>query len=478
MRRVAPATALVLAACAGLVAALLVRAPAPAVVALGALVAAWRLRATAALVAVAALAGWWWGTVRVDALARSALGGQVGRGGDALVETVAPARAGPFQIRVVGRVLRLDGSPVGERALLELPPHGRPPPQGTRLAILGVLVAPKGPQDGFDERAWLAHQGIHAVLRAKAWRVVGERTGLAATADVLHRTLARGLAGSGTGRAVADGVLLGDDGDLSDAVRNDFRASGLYHLLAVSGQNVAIVAGTLLGLAWLLGLPRIAGHVLALAGIGGYVLAVGAQPSVVRAGIAGALASLAFLTGTLRDHWHALALGALVLLAWNPWNLLDAGFQLSFAAVVSIFMLAPRMLRRLVGYPLPRTTRLLLAVSCACTVATAPISWIQFHRISLVAVPANLVADVAMAPLLVLALAAAALAPVSPSGAHVLGLGATWLGVYVAACAHVFAALPCAQVTTTRGLVLLLLVVTAACLCLRRWRPPSSSPST
>jgi competence protein ComEC len=476
--RIAPATSAVLAACGGLVAALLVHAPSPAFVVLGVLVAAWRLPAAATVLAVAALAGWWWGSVRVDALGHSVLASEIGRGGDIEIETVAPARAGPFQIRVIGRVLRLDGRPVGERVLVELPPHGRPPPQGARLATIAVVAAPKGPQDGFDERAWLGHQGIHAVVRAKAWRVVGARSGLTATPDVLHRTLARGLAGSGTGRAVAAGVLLGDDGDLPDGVRVDFRTSGLYHLLAVSGQNVAIVAATLLGFAWLLGLPRAAGHLLALVGIGAYVLAVGAQPSVVRAGIAGALASLAFLAGTLRDHWHALALGALVLQAWNPWNLLDAGFQLSFAAVIAIFTLAPRIAHRLEGYPLPRATRLLLAVSCACTVATAPISWIQFHRISLVAVPANLVADAAMAPLLVLALAAAALAPVSPAGAHVLGLGATWLGAYVAACAHVFASIPGAQITTTRSLVVLLLAVTAACLCLRRWRPPSSSPST
>jgi competence protein ComEC len=476
--RVAPATIAVLAACAGLVLALVIHAPPTLDVALGGALALWRLpRATALLVALS-LAGWWWGSVRVDALARSVLAARIGRGGDMLVETTAPARSAAFQIRVVGRLERLDGEEVGEHVLLELPPHGRPPPQGARLAILGVLVAPKGPQDGFDERTWLARQGIHAVLRAKTWRVVGARSGIAATGDVLHRALARGLAGSGPGRAVADGVLLGDDGDLSAQVRDDFRASGLFHLLAVSGQNVAIVAATFLGLAWLLGLPRVAGHVFALAGIGAYVLAVGAQPSVVRAGVAGALASLAFLLGALRDHWHALALGALVLLAWNPWNLLDAGFQLSFAAVASIFTLAPRIASRLDGYPLPRTTRLLLAVSCACTVATAPISWIQFHRISLVAVPANLFADVAMAPLLVLALAAAALAPLSPPGAHFLGLGATWLGAYVAACARVFAAFPGAQVTTSRGLLLVLLAVGATCLCLRRWRRPSSSPST
>jgi competence protein ComEC len=357
--------------------------------------------------------------------------------------------------------------------LVELPPASRAPPQGSRLAVLGVLAAPHGPRSGFDERTWLARQGVHIVLRAKRWRVVGARSGVGATGDRLRGWLARGLAGSGEGRAVANGVLLGDDGGLSASVRDDFRASGLYHLLAVSGQNVAIVAGAALGLCWLLGLPRLVGHLLALAAIGAYVLAVGAQPSVVRAGVAGALASLAFLAGVLRDRWHALALGALVLLAWNPWNALDAGFQLSFAAVLAIFLLAPRIERRLAGYPLPRATRLLLAISCACTLATAPVSWLQFHRISLVAVPANLLAAAGVAPLLVLALAGAAIAPLSAAGAHALGLAANALGAYLAFCARVCAALPGAQITSDRGLVLLLSAVGAA-LCLWRWRRTSS----
>jgi ComEC/Rec2-related protein len=476
--RIAPQTCAALAACAGIVLSLVVRAPAPWLLAAAALALVARARAGVALLAAVALAGWWWGSVRVDALAKSAFAHELGRGGDALVEVVAPPRHGAFELRVVVRVLRFDGARSDERVLAELPLSSRAPPQGARLAILGVLKAPRGPQDGFDERTWLARQGIHAVLRAKAWRVVGARSGLAASGDVLRRRLANGLAGHGTGRAVAAGVLLGDDGDLSDGVRNDFRASGLYHLLAVSGQNVAILAGAVLGLAWLLGLPRVAGHLLGLAAIGAYTLAVGPQPSVIRAAVAGALASVAFLAGVLRDRWHALVLGALVLLAWNPWNLLDPGFQLSFAAVVAIFVLAPRIERRLEGYPLPRRTRLLVAVSSACSLATAPVSWIEFHRISLVAVPANLVADAAVAPLLVLALAAATLAPFAPGGAHVLGLGATELGAYVALCAHVFARIPGAQVTTTRGLALLALAVTAACLCLRRWRRPSSSPST
>jgi competence protein ComEC len=103
------------------------------------------------------------------------------------------------------------------------------------------------------------------------------------------------------------------------------------------------------------------------------------------------------------------------------------------------------------------------------------VSWLQFHRLSLVAVPANLVAAAAVPPLLVLALAAAALAPLSLGAAHVLGLGATALGAYLAFCARAAASLPGAQITTTPGL-LVLLALTGAALCL--WRCRSSSPST
>jgi ComEC/Rec2-related protein len=108
-------------------------------------------------------------------------------------------------------------------------------------------------------------------------------------------------------------------------------------LLAVSGQNVALLAAGVLGAAWLLGLSRVIAELGAVAAIGAYVLAVGAQPSVVRAGVAGALGSLAWLTARGRDRWYFMLLGALVLLAWNPYDILDAGFQLSFAAVGAIW---------------------------------------------------------------------------------------------------------------------------------------------
>jgi competence protein ComEC len=273
---------------------------------------------------------------------------------------------------------------------------------------------------------------------------------------------------------VLSGVVLGDDQAVPQSLRDDFRASGLYHLLAVSGQNVAFVAGGALVLAAAFGIPRLLAELCALGGIAAYVLAVGAQPSVIRAGIVGALGSFAWLAARQRDRWHFLLLAAFVLLAWNPYTLLDAGFQLSFVAVASIFVLVRPLVRVLEGYPLSPWLREAIAVSTACGVATAPILWLQFHAVPLLAVPANAIAAPAMAPLLGLALSAALLDPVAPGAATALAGLAGWCAAWLALCAHAIGSLPFAQVSSTRGGVAL-----AACALLasayawRRWRSSS-----
>ena len=410
-----------------------------------------RARAVVAVAALA-LAGWWWGSARLDALDRSVLLPRVGTAERALVETTAPVRRSRFAFRVFARVLRFGDLRPHELVLLQLP-VGRAPPQGSRLELLGVLALPRGPDRGFDERGWLRRQGVHVVLRVDRWRRVGARGGLGGVADALHARLARsvdhGLAGER--RGVVEGVLLGEDDSLSDSLRRAFRASGLYHLLAVSGQNVAFVAGGVLALAWALGLPRLLGELGAIGGIVAYVLAVGPQPSVVRAGIAGLLGSLAWLSARQRDRWYALLLGAFALLAWDPYVVRDPGFQLSFAAVVSIFTLVPRLRRALEGWPLPNTLADAIALSTACGAATAPVSWLQFHAVPLLTVPANAAAAPAVGPLLWLSFAAVAVAPAAPGVASAIGWVNGWFAAYLATCARVVAAVPGAQLRSGRA---------------------------
>ena len=449
MTRLLPAHVVALACCAGLAVADGVRLHAPlaacaVLVAVAGAVAAPRGLVVAA--AVALVGAGWWGTVRLDALDRSALVSRIATAGRIVAVTTADARAGTYDQRQFARTERVDGERVQERVELELP-LGRAPPQGAVVSLLALVKAPRGPSHGFDERTWLRRQGVHVVLRVDEWTVVGHRGGLGGLADRLRAWLRRasspGLAGER--RALVEGVLLGDDGGLSDNLKLAFRRAGLYHLLAVSGQNVVLLASGVLALALAVGVRRTGGHVGAIAAIGAYVLAVGPQPSVIRAAIAGVAVSAAWLLGRLKDAWHVLLLAAVVLLAWNPYTLFDAGFQLSFAAVLAIFLLGGPITRALEGYPLPARLRPIVAISAACTIATAPLLWLQFGRVPLYGLVANGLVELAVAPLRGLAVAAAAVDPFMPPVAAALAWLNGWVAAYIAACARIVAALPGAQ---------------------------------
>jgi competence protein ComEC len=442
--------------CAGLAAALVVpvHGHAFALAAVALAVGGPLVRGTHRLVALAlalGLAGAWWGTARLDVLDASSLAPRHGEAGLARVEVTGPARSGRFALRVPVRVRSFDGHAVDEPARLELP-LGRAPPQGAILQVVATIELPRPAEEagGFDEAAYLRRQGVHVVLEAGFYRELGRRGGAHGLVDRLRERLAGSIAPGldGERRALVAGVVLGEDDRLSEPLRDDFRASGLYHVLAVSGQNIAyVVFGTLL-LAWLAGLPRWAGHLVALVGVLGYTCAVGWQPSVVRAGIAGALASLAWLASRPADRWYFLLLGACVLLAVNPYSLLEPGFQLSFAAVAAIFVLVPRLERWVERYPIPRPLADAAVVSAACGLVTAPILWLQFGTVPVYAVLANALGGPVVAPLLGLALVCAALDPLLPSAAAALAWANGWLAAYLAWCARTVAELPHARVSS------------------------------
>jgi competence protein ComEC len=453
--------ALALTLCLGLAAGNAVRLPhelgVVTVVVLGGVAAGTPSPARIAVLACALVAaGWWWSTVRLDALDRSVLVTHVGESGWSRAVVTGPARRGSFALRVPAKLEGFGRLRVRESILLELP-LGRAPPQGARVELVTRIALPRPPSNGFDERSWLRRQGVHVVAHGGRWRRVGRRGGLPGVADRLHLRLARTIAPGLTGerRGVVAGIVLGEDEGLSPELRDRFRASGLYHLLAVSGQNVAFLALGVLLLARLVGIGRRPAEVAVLAVIAAYVLAVGWQPSVVRAGVAGWLASLAWLSARPRDRWYFLLVGAIVLLAWNPYSLLEPGFQLSFAAVCAIFLASERLQRRLEGYPLHRALREVVAVSFACGLATAPIVWLQFGAIPLYTVPANALAFPVVSPLLGLGLATALLAPILPGAAVGIAWANGWLAAYLAGCARVVGGLPHAQITSWAGLALL-----------------------
>ena len=168
MRRVLPAHVVVGAAVAGLAFANATRiGPAGALVgaAAAALVTLRLHRASplpAATVFVLVLA-WGWGSARLDALDRSVLAAEVGRAGRFVAVVTGEARVGRYAQRLPARVRTFEGHAVAERVELDLP-LGRAPPQGAIISTLAVVRAPRGSQNGFDERRWLRRQGVHVVL--------------------------------------------------------------------------------------------------------------------------------------------------------------------------------------------------------------------------------------------------------------------------------------------------------------------------
>jgi competence protein ComEC len=207
------------------------------------------------------------------------------------------------------------------------------------------------------------------------------------------------------------GFVLGQDERIDEATVEDFRRSGLAHLLAVSGQNVALLALLAMPLLAALGMPLRTRLVWILGAIVVYVPLAGAGPSILRAGVMGGLSVLAMLAGRRTSRLYGLALAAMVTLAIDPRLATDIGWQLSFAAILGILALAAPLRRAIAART--RTSALggVLADGAAMTIAaslaTAPLIALHFEAVSTTTLLANLLALPAVAPAMWLGMLAA-----------------------------------------------------------------------
>lgn len=190
--------------------------------------------------------------------------------------------------------------------------------------------------------------------------------------------------------ALLQGMVLGQDQSIPASTVEDFRRSGLAHLLAVSGQNVMLLALLVFFLGAVMGLGRNTRLLAVLALIALYIPLTGAGPSIQRAGVMGAAGVVAALAGRRTVRWYSLLLALAVTLSLNPLALKAVGWQLSFVAVIAIFWLAPKIRRKLGSLPRPLAEG--LAITVAATVLTLPLMAFHFGRISMVSVLANVLA--------------------------------------------------------------------------------------
>jgi competence protein ComEC len=280
----------------------------------------------------------------------------------------------------------------------------------------------------FDYRDYLARRGVVSqVLYPRNVEVISRGGGNALTRLFIdaRRPLGEALERSlpEPESALALGILLGQRASIPDALSDDLNRAGISHLVAISGQNVAIVAGVLVaGLAWWMG--RRPATAVAIALIWVYAVFVGGSPSVLRAALMATMMLGAVLAGRPGSALGAVTLAAAVLVAWHPLIVDDVAFQLSFAATLGIILASKRIQDAL----RPRLTRLPdwlagflaenLAITTAASLVVLPVIAGSFGRLSLVSLPANLLA----APVFVLALGGSLATAVAGAVSDHLGL--------------------------------------------------------
>ncbi len=275
-------------------------------------------------------------------------------------------------------------------------------------------------------------------------------------------------------RGLLPGLVDGDTSGLSPDLVAAFRTTGLTHIVAVSGANVAIVLGAALVIARRLRAGLRAQALVGVLTIVGFVIVARPQASVLRAAAMGLVAVLALATGRRRRALPALCAAVLCLIYIDPILARSVGFALSVVATGALLVLAPP-LRTWMARRLPGWLADSLAVPTAATLACAPLIASISGQISLASIPANLLAEPAVAPATILGVLAAALAPLSMGVAQFVarigGIPCWWL-VFVA---HTFSRLPGAAVPWRDGAsgALTLLAVGSAVgllLWLPRWR--------
>ncbi|MGH3817213.1 MAG: DNA internalization-related competence protein ComEC/Rec2 [Pseudonocardiaceae bacterium] len=268
-------------------------------------------------------------------------------------------------------------------------------------------------------------------------------------------------------------LVVGDTSAMVPTVQAEFRVAGLTHLTAVSGANVAILCGVVLGLARLARMGPRTAVVLAGLVLVGFVILCRPSPSVLRAAVMGAVTLLALVLGRRRSAVPALCAAILTLLLVDPALGGDPGFTLSVLATGALVLLAPGWTAALRRHGVPPGIAEALAVPAAAHVVTAPVVAGLSGQLSLVAVLTNLLVTPAVAPATVLGVLAAVLGAVHPGAAAVVvqlaGPAVSWL----VAVGHQGAAVPDGVVQWPGGAcgaLLLALVVVAVLLAMRAHR--------
>jgi competence protein ComEC len=317
---------------------------------------------------------------------------------------------------------------------------------GDQVRATGKLALPRD-LPAFDRRAYLAQRHVYVELQSTSFDVTSSGSGLAGIPAWLRTRYTAALddALPPPHAAVLLGTVLGIRQGIPPALQNALIATGLVHLLVLSGLKVAVFARIVQA-----ALHPMLGRLAtwpALALIAVYAMVGGATPAAVRAAAMGGLAIAASRLGRPTHVWTSLALTAAAMQGWHPELAWDVGFQLSFAGTAAIILLTPTIEKRL-GF-MPQVVREPFAVTCAAQVGTLPMMATDFHVLSPVAPLANALVIPILPVLVGGGLALGALAFV-PELARVAAIPIAGLLAYLEQVAYLLARVPAAAIPIPR----------------------------
>lgn len=443
------------------------------------------------LLGVAAWLGALWGLHRPEAVAVTASGVVVAAG--AAVVLMRRRRRPPLDLVTVAAVLLIFCTGFSAAALRTADTAAGVIADLTerqeRVGVVGTVVSDPRPVRGTFTDSVVVHVSVDEVSwRDHAWRV---RTRVVALADMSwgevrlgSRVVGRGTlapAERGTGavlrvrgepevredpdvwwrgaevvragirnavaprsehqRVLVPSLVVGDDAGLDPGLADDFRTTGLTHLLAVSGTNLTLMLGCLVALARWCGVRGRGRYAVAAAAIVGFVLLARGEPSVVRAATMGAIGALAMARNGRGRGVRCLGGAVVVLLCWQPGLAVTPGFALSVLATAGILLLAPVWSESLARW-MPRWAADAVAVPAAAQLACTPVVAALSGEVSLVAVLANMLVAPAVAPVTVLGLLGGCLAVLWVPGGQWVALPGAWAAQWIITVAQWGAGLP------------------------------------
>lgn len=293
----------------------------------------------------------------------------------------------------------------------DLPVHGlilaRVPPgqdwqYGDIVRVRGRLQTPPS-NEAFSYQDYLARQGIRAYMPSAEATLLPFTGGDPLLRRIYQfKTIAVGHVYQIFPEPEASllaGILLGEDNGIPADLQQAYKNTGTAHIIAISGFNIAIIAGLFVLLFSRL-LGRRKGAVVSIAGIVLYTILVGASASVVRAAIMAGLSIFALQFGRRQNGYTTLGFTAAVMALANPNILWDVGFQLSFAATLGLVLFASPLqdwftglLSRRLSAPAAAKIGSLVGefilLTLAAQLTTLPIMAYQFGTLSLVSFLAN-----------------------------------------------------------------------------------------